>query len=951
MPGVSKPLSRKQAAKLKRKSKSAPAVPPSAAGVGAAPRDESPPSSRGVSARSAEYMRQRMRPHALPADMFAPYVPAPGVLPPGKSVIAMDSAKWAMDDFSSATSTWGMGAGSGFSSLTGFGIQHFMGFPALTLLAQRAEYRVISEILATEMTRKWIKLISIDGKERKDEFDTINAELVRLHVRECFHKVAEHDGFFGRGHIVPILAKEPDDAELKTDIGDGVNKASQNKIGEGDLASLRVIEPMWIYPAQYNSTNPLASDWYQPVQWYVQQKTVHHSRLLTFIGREVPDLLKPSYAFGGLSMSQMAMPTVENWLAIRSGVTSIIKSFSVFVLKTNAAELLAGGNADEFYNRLDTFNSTRATLDVMAIDLKSEDFANVSAPLGGLDHLQAQAQEGMASISRIPLVKLTGISPSGLNATGESEMQCFADYIHAYQEMFFRPNLTKLLGMIQLSLFGKIDEHIGFEFVSLNELSDKEKAELRQMNAATGETLIRSKAVSSLEERKRVVMDLDGPYNGLKPDEAVTYPMTETEKASYAATIATTAATLVSEAIIGVPTALREIMAAAEISGFGLEITDEDVTEAENAPPPPSELGGPGAGGEGGGLGSGGLGGEGGSPASVGATKGAPAAGLDAAFSESDHPRGQPENAGQFGPGGGSTKSAPTKSAPTKPTNQPSTKSVHQSTKVENGKRVTASGGALPAHVVALKIPPAWTDVTFSPDPKAALQATGKDVKGRRQAIYSAAFSAKQAAAKFSRINELNGKINDINSQNEKLRKSSDTKQAAAADCTKLIIATGIRPGSEGDTGAEKKAYGATTLEGKHVVVDGVNVTLKFVGKKGVPLSLLVDDPDVAKMIIARKKAAGDNGQLFGINENTLLDHVHTLDGGSFKTKDFRTLLGTRTAMSEVSKAKAPTNMAEYKKAVMAVAKVVSTKLGNTPTIALQSYISPSVFASWRIAE
>ena len=297
-------------------------------------------------------------------------------------------------------------------------------------------------------------------------------------------------------------------------------------------------------------------------------------------------------------------------------------------------------------------------------------------------------------------------------------------------------------------------------------------------------------------------------------------------------------------------------------------------------------------------------------------------------FREEDHPR---QDNGEFRTGGASSGSG------------------HQATKIIDGKRVANNGSSLPTHIEALKIPPAWTDVTYSADPKANLLATGKDKKGRRQAIYSDTFSAKQAAAKFARINELNEKFDYISDQNEAARKSDSQKKASAADCTKLIMTTGIRPGSEDDTGAEKKAYGATTLEGRHVVVDGDAVSLQFVGKKGVSLNIPISDSETARMLRARKEAAGDDGQLFSINEKALLDHVHSLDGGGFKTKDFRTLLGTRTAMSAVEKLSPPKDMASYKKAVMAVAKTVSKKLGNTPIIALQSYINPSVFAEWRM--
>lgn len=298
-------------------------------------------------------------------------------------------------------------------------------------------------------------------------------------------------------------------------------------------------------------------------------------------------------------------------------------------------------------------------------------------------------------------------------------------------------------------------------------------------------------------------------------------------------------------------------------------------------------------------------------------------------FKESEHPRA---DNGQFGSG-----------------SNVSGKSAHVKASSIGGKHMSATGGDLPSHIQSLKIPPAWTDVTYSEDPNASLMATGKDSKGRPQSIYSKAFSESQAAAKFSRINDLSSKMHYIFDQNESARKSHDAKKSAAADCALLIMKTGIRPGSDNDTGAEKKAYGATTLQGNHVVVDGDNVSLQFVGKKGVSLNIPVDDAETKKMLIDRKNKAGDSGKLFPIDEKVLLNHVHSFDGGGFKTKDFRTLLGTQTAMDMVQLSVKPKNMAEYKKSVMDVAKAVSKKLGNTPTIALQSYINPSVFADWRI--
>jgi DNA topoisomerase I len=331
------------------------------------------------------------------------------------------------------------------------------------------------------------------------------------------------------------------------------------------------------------------------------------------------------------------------------------------------------------------------------------------------------------------------------------------------------------------------------------------------------------------------------------------------------------------------------------------------------------------------------------------------------AFAETQHPRASSgPHGGEFVKKGSSTgapKGATAKPAQTttKPAETPAPAqgaSVgHAPAKKEGGKFVTETGEPLPAHLSHLRIPPAWTDVTYATDPKAALIVKGKDAAGRVQYVYSEEHSSRQAEAKFARIKELDRKFATIRAENEQARRSDTPAIKDAADIAALIMHTGIRPGSDTDTKAQKKAYGATTLLGKHVVEEGDGVTLKFTGKKGVDLTIPVDDPELVGMLKQRRDTAGADGQLFPrANEKTLLDHVHTLGGGGFKSKDFRTYVGTRTAIDEVNKMPAPTSPTAYKKAVMQVAKTVSAKLGNTPTIALQAYISPTAFAPWRNA-
>lgn len=295
----------------------------------------------------------------------------------------------------------------------------------------------------------------------------------------------------------------------------------------------------------------------------------------------------------------------------------------------------------------------------------------------------------------------------------------------------------------------------------------------------------------------------------------------------------------------------------------------------------------------------------------------------EVAFNESDHPR---DTDGQFTAGGGGAGKA-----------------------VRSAMVPLRASAKLPGHIRSLKVPPGWSDVRYAADPRADLLVSGRDSKGRPTAIYSESHHARQAATKFARVAELYAKFDTIRRQNAESRK--DPAKRDVADCLDLIMHTGIRPGRDADSGAAVKAYGATTLEGRHVRVRGGKVSLSFIGKHGVALEIPVTDAVVARRLIARKEAAGARGRLFGeVNDRSLLAHSESMDGGGFKTKDFRTHLGTATAAKLVAEQTPPTDEKSYRRAVMTVARAVAAKLGNTPTVALQAYINPTVFAAWRSA-
>lgn len=424
--------------------------------------------------------------------------PPPGVLPKQAPDMAMDDAL--TDTYSFA-----------IANTRGEGLA-FMGYPYLAELAQRPEYRRISEIVASEMVRKWIKLTSVGDEDKTDKLTELSAELDRFRVRDIFRRAAEVDGFFGRAQIYCDTGDGGNAAELKTPL-----VASKAKIRRGGLRRIAVIEPFWTYPGQYNSSDPLRRDFYRPQSWYVMGKELHHTRLLTLIGREMPDMLKPAYSFGGLSLSQMAKPYVDNWIRTRQSVSDLLHSFSVSGIKTDLDSTLNLGSGQDMTDRATLFNLTRDNSGVMMLNKETEDWFNVSTPLGTLDKLQAQAQEQMSSVSCTPLVKLLGITPSGLNASSDSEVGVWEDWVHSQQEALFAVPLNTVIDLVQLSLWGEIDPDIRWHFVPLHQLNENELATLRKSNADAASVYIAAGVLSAEDERTRLAGEEDGLYAGLDP--------------------------------------------------------------------------------------------------------------------------------------------------------------------------------------------------------------------------------------------------------------------------------------------------------------------------------------------------------------------------------------------------------------------------------------------------
>jgi DNA topoisomerase-1 len=267
------------------------------------------------------------------------------------------------------------------------------------------------------------------------------------------------------------------------------------------------------------------------------------------------------------------------------------------------------------------------------------------------------------------------------------------------------------------------------------------------------------------------------------------------------------------------------------------------------------------------------------------------------------------------------------------------------------GKRITDERKL--ARIEALAIPPAWKDVSISPRSTAKLQATGFDAAGRKQYLYSADFRAQQERAKYDMLIRFGDALPALReAMSLHFDQEEFDRERVSAIALRLIELGWFRVGSE--RYVRDGTYGVTTLLRRHVTVRGRRVCLSFPAKHGIRVRTAVVDADLAAAIRSLLEIKGPRvfkyeweGGIYNLTNKRLNDYVKVYLGEEFSAKDFRTWGGTLLASiyfaERVRKDGFPESEREQKRSVTAVMRRVAERLGNTPAVTRESYVSPAV--------
>ncbi len=208
---------------------------------------------------------------------------------------------------------------------------------------------------------------------------------------------------------------------------------------------------------------------------------VHHTRCIRFIGNTLPFWEKQAELYWGASVIESVFDELKKRDNVSWNIAQLTFMANLRVLKMNdIGQTLAATDPQsqaELYRTLTAQNWLMSNMGIQIMDA-ADGLETHQYTFGGLADCYQQFIMDISGAAEIPVTKLFGRSPSGLNATGESDLQNYYDMIGEKQESILRPILNKLLPPFMVSMFGAVPDDLDFDFNPVSEPSDKERMEL-----------------------------------------------------------------------------------------------------------------------------------------------------------------------------------------------------------------------------------------------------------------------------------------------------------------------------------------------------------------------------------------------------------------------------------------------------------------------------------------
>jgi phage-related protein (TIGR01555 family) len=275
----------------------------------------------------------------------------------------------------------------------------------------------------------------------------------------------------------------------------------------------------------------ISSEWYGRPQWYaparmnsgqdVEQVKMHPSRVITFLGNEIPDL---NVANGwGDSVMQSLLDAITSAGTVNQSIAQLVSEAKLDVIKIPglSENIINQEYEDRLSKRFSFANLAKSIFGMILLD-KEEEWERIEQQFAGMPDVQKVSLMIASAAFDVPATRFLAQSPAGLSATGDSDTRNYYDRLSAEQKVIVSPQLDVLDQVLIRNVLGQVPEdeyrQMYYSWNPLWQMSDKDKANIVKDKAAAFQIDVSAGLINEvvLKKAREAQLIEDGTYPGLE---------------------------------------------------------------------------------------------------------------------------------------------------------------------------------------------------------------------------------------------------------------------------------------------------------------------------------------------------------------------------------------------------------------------------------------------------
>jgi phage-related protein (TIGR01555 family) len=371
--------------------------------------------------------------------------------------------------------------------------------------------RKIISIPAWDSTREWR-----DWQAEQDQIETIEDVEREFNLQAKVREALVKARLYGGAGII-----------IGTQSGDTAQLLEPESIGEGGLLFLHVVTRHELSAGPLE--NDITSPYFGVPQWYtvnslrsanklMAAQRIHPSRVVRFVGNPAPSLVTAPEGWGD-PVLWVVNDAVRSAGLTSQSIAQLIQEAKVdFIKVPELSNIFATQEAtNKYVDRMSLINTMKSSTNAVLLD-KDEEWDRTQITFGGMPDVLQTYLIVAAGAADIPATRLLGRSPAGMDATGDSDMRNYYDRIKSEQSLTIEPALQILDQCLQVHAFGALDEDIFYEWSSLWQMDEEQKAKIDKSKAEAAKIIVDTGLVpfEALAKGFQNMLIEEGTYPGIE---------------------------------------------------------------------------------------------------------------------------------------------------------------------------------------------------------------------------------------------------------------------------------------------------------------------------------------------------------------------------------------------------------------------------------------------------